>query len=220
MSVKTKALLSVASAIVLALGAATAASAQGLGGGSFYVKGLGGFSFPQDDDFDIDARDGSGSDDSGFDFDTGYTLSIAGGYMLTPNIGLELEYAYRNAQADIKGTGSQKTTESNAWMVNALYAFSPMGAGGRWTPYAGAGLGVADLNVDEVGALGGGDFDSDYNFAYQAIGGVAYDWTPNLKMNVEARFFGINDQDVENGDYSFKTTYHTFDLLFGATYSF
>ena len=52
------------------------------------------------------------------------------------------------------------------------------------------------------------------------IGGVAYDINPNLSLNGEVRFFGINDQDFENDVLSFKTTYHTIDLLFGATYSF
>ena len=79
---------------------------------------------------------------------------------------------------------------------------------------------MANLNYEQVPALGGGDFDSDYNFAYQLIGGVKYNVTPNLSLNGEARFFGINDQTVENDALSFKKTYQTFDLLFGATYSF
>jgi opacity protein-like surface antigen len=212
--------LAAAAGLALALGA-SAASAQGMGTGSWYVKGFGGFTLPQDDDFKLNARDGSGSIDSGLNFDTGYTLGIAGGYEITPNIAVELEYAYRNAEADPKGVNSgKKKTESNAWMVNAIYNFTPMGATGAWQPYAGAGLGAADLNLEQIGSLGGGDFDSDYNFAYQVIGGVAYNWTANWSMNMEARFFGINDQDLENSDYSFKTTYQTVDVLFGATYHF
>jgi opacity protein-like surface antigen len=65
-----------------------------------------------------------------------------------------------------------------------------------------------------------GDFDSDYNFAYQLIGGVAYVLPSGWTLNGEARFFGINDQELENSEFGFKTTYHTFDLLFGATYRF
>jgi opacity protein-like surface antigen len=105
-------------------------------------------------------------------------------------------------------------------MANAIYYFTPVGATGALQPYAGGGLGAADLNIDEISSLGGGDLDSDYNFAYQLIGGVAYSVTPNLSLNGEVRFFGINDQDLENDVFSFKTTYHTIDLLIGATYSF
>ena len=36
---------------------------------------------------------------------------------------------------------------------------------------------------------------------------------------VEVRPFGINDQELENDVFEFKTTYHTFDLLIGATYA-
>ena len=43
---------------------------------------------------------------------------------------------------------------------------------------------------------------------------------PNWRINGEVRFFGINDQDFENDLLSFKSTYHTIDLLIGATYSF
>ena len=64
-------------------------------------------------------------------------------------------------------------------MANALYYFTPVGVAGAWQPYAGGGLGVADLNVDDFPNELGGDFDSDYKFAYQLIGGVAYNITPN-----------------------------------------
>jgi opacity protein-like surface antigen len=105
-------------------------------------------------------------------------------------------------------------------MVNALYNFTPIGMSSQWQPYAGGGLGVADFNLEQVDGLDGGDLDSDYNFAYQLIGGVAYVLPSGWTLNGEARFFGINDQTVENDFVSFKSTYHTFDLLFGATYHF
>jgi opacity protein-like surface antigen len=207
-----------AAAAAIALGTAGAASAQGLfGGGGFYVKGFGGGTWPQNDDFELDSRTGGGSIDSGLDFDTGYVLGAAAGWNATPNIGVELEYAYRNADATITGTGGEGgKTESNAWMLNGIYTFHSDRA---WAPYAGIGLGAADLNVESGDALGG-DFDSDYNFAYQVITGVAYNINPNFAVVGEVRYFGINDQDIENDDFSFKTGYETFDLLIGATYSF
>jgi opacity protein-like surface antigen len=209
-----------AAAAAIAIGAAGAASAQGLfGGGGFYVKGFGGATWPQEDDFELDSRTGLGQiDDSGLDYDTGYVLGIAGGWQATPNLGVELEYAYRNADARLRRTGGVSgTTESNAWMVNGIYKF--IHEGSPWAPYAGLGLGAADLNV-ETGDATGGDLDSDYQFAYQAIAGVAYNINPNFAIVGEARFFGINDQTIENDDVSFKSTYQTFDLLVGATYTF
>lgn len=197
------------------------AAAQGLAGQSFYVKGFGGLTIPQDDDFDLNERDTDAEVDTGFDFDNGYTLGIAGGWSFTPNIAFELEYAYRNADASLKGLDSgSKQTESNAWMANAVYNFTQHGPNGQWQPYVGGGLGAADLNYEEIDDLAGGDFDSDYNFAYQVFGGVGYMLNPNMMISGEARFFGINDQDVENDLLSFKTTYQTFDLLLGLTYKF
>jgi opacity protein-like surface antigen len=186
---------------------------------SFSVKGFGGATFPQDDDFDIGLRGGGGSAATGLNYDTGYVLGIAGGYMFTPSIAFELEYAFRNADAEFKDGGPSVTTQSNAWMANALYYFPPAGATGAWQPYAGGGLGVADLNIDDFPNDDGGDLDSDYNFAYQLIGGVGYNINPNWKNNGEVRFFGNNDQDLENDVVTFKSTYQSIDLHIGATYS-
>ena len=197
---------------------AVPASAQMLGG-PWHVKGFGGVTIPQSDDFNINLRGAPDSADSGLSYDNGYTLGIAAGLGVTPNVAVELEYAYRKADAELKGTGGDNgTTESNAWMANALYNFTPLGAAGEWKPYVGGGLGVADLNVEGLDL--GGDFDSDYNFAYQLIGGVGYQVTPTLTLPGEVRYFGINDQDLENNDLQFKTTYHTVDLLFGAQFAF
>lgn len=197
----------------------TAAAAQDAG---FYLKGFGGATFPQSTDFDFDTRPAGFTDlKSGLSYDTGYILGVAAGYNVTPNVAVELEYAFRNSAASIKNTGDagkDGNSQSNAWMANALYKFTPMGPTGQWQPYVGGGLGMADLNIDGLDL--NGDFDSDYQFAYQLIGGVGYAVTPQWTINGEVRFFGINDQDLENNDFSFKTTYKTIDLLLGATYAF
>ena len=106
------------------------AAAQGLfGGGLGYVKGFGGATWPQNDNSELDIRGvGTLIPDLGLDFDTGYVLGIAGGYYIRPNISAELEYTYRNADAELKGTNTDShTTESNAWMANAIYWFDPVG---------------------------------------------------------------------------------------------
>lgn len=213
----TNAIKAVALASALAL-LGGAASAQGLTGG-FYVKGFGGATWPQNQDFQLNSRTGGGSINSGLNYDTGYLLGVAGGYNVTPNIAVELEYVYRNTDADVKNSGGvSATTESNAWMVNGVYKFSPVGATQQLIPYLGAGLGIADINVEDLGVTA--DVDSDYQLAYQLIGGIGYELTPNLTLNTEARFFGINNQTLENDDISFKSKYQTIDLLIGATYSF
>jgi opacity protein-like surface antigen len=216
----------IAAAVVSAsalLGAGGAFAQGFLADSSWYVKGFGGLTVPQDDDFNLGVRGGGSIGSVDLQYDPGYVLGIAGGLMATPNVGVELEYAYRNADADVDVNGvgfGGHQTESNAFMLNALYYFTPTGTNSQWQGYAGGGLGMADLNIEEFDAGTGGDFDSDYNFAYQLIGGIAYYVNPNVSLNGEARFFGINDQDLENDALSFKTTYQTFDVLFGVSYHF
>ena len=219
--------LMVASA-ALAAGVALSAggaAAQGLfGGGLGYVKGFGGATWPQNDNSELDIRGvGTLIPDSGLDFDTGYVLGIAGGYYIRPNVSAELEYTYRNADAELKNTDNDThSTESNAWMANAIYWFDPMtmGAASQLRPYVGGGLGAADFNFEQVDELGGGDFDGDYEFAYQLIGGVAYDVNEKFSITTEVRFFGISEQDLENETLDFKNKYQTWDLLVGAVYRF
>ncbi len=52
------------------------------------------------------------------------------------------------------------------------------------------------------------------------ITGVAYDLNPNWTLNGEVRYFGINDQTLENSDAKAKSSFDTFDALVGATYHF
>jgi opacity protein-like surface antigen len=199
------------------------AAAQGMfGGGSFYIKGFGGATWPQDDNFDLNSRTGGASFGTGLNYDTGYVLGVAGGWEVTPNVAVELEYAYRNADADLRNIANagDAKTESNAWMLNGLYKFHGVGPNAAFRPYVGAGLGAADLNVEDVGDALGGDFDSDYNFAYQVITGVAYNVAPNFDITGEVRYFGINGQDLENDAFSIDSDYQTFDLLIGASYRF
>jgi opacity protein-like surface antigen len=202
------------------------AAAQGLfgGGGLGYVKGFGGATWPQNDNSELDVKGfGTIEPDSGLDFDTGYVLGIAAGYYIRPNVSAELEYTYRNADAELKNTNSDShTTESNAWMANALYWFDPVavGASSQLRPYAGGGLGAADFNFEQVDELGGGDFDGDYEFAYQLMAGVAYDVNEKFSITTEVRYFGISEQDLENDTFDFKNKYQTWDLLVGAVYRF
>ena len=68
--------------------------------------------------------------------------------------------------------------------------------------------------------MDGGDFNGDYEFAYQLIGGVAYDVNAKFSITTEVRYFGISEQDIENDTFDFKTKYQTWDLLVGAVYRF
>jgi len=206
-----------AAAGVALLASAGAVSAQDYGGGGFYLKGFGGFTFPSSEDSNLRAS-GNTVGRVDLDYDTGYTLGVAGGYMVTPNVAVEVEYAYRRADFDgtvrafgTRDRGSDHTT-SNSFMVNALYVFDGMGATGQVKPYLGAGLGGAELDVAGTS--------TDTLWAYQLIGGVGYEVAPNVTLMAEGRWYGTDDGAVSDDGVRFKTKMQTFDLLFGISYAF
>ena len=193
------------------------AGAQGLGMSSAYVKLFGGVSVPQDENFTLNL---SGDDPpaSGLDYDTGFVFGIAGGYLVTPSLALEIEYAYRSADAELDfDEGVSGQMKANSYMANAIYTFNPIDAAGAVRPYVGVGLGAADLTYepDGAGRLGG-----DLSFAYQAMAGVGYQMNESWTLTGEIRYLGVSEEDVSADFASFETKYQTFDALVGATYRF
>lgn len=215
----TKLFVRVKTAVLGAMAVACLGSSAFAQESGFYAKAFGGFTWPQSKDFNLNDRVTGGSIDSGFDYKSGGILGLGAGFEVSPSLAFEAEYAYRKADAKLRNSGDDKgKTESNAFMVNALYKFQPLGQDGAWRPYAGGGLGVANLNIEKFDL--GSDLDSDYQLAYQLMGGVGYSVSPKLTLLGEARFFGINDQNIKNDDWELKSTYHTIDLIFGASYAF
>lgn len=206
-----------AAAAVAALGTAGAASAQSFDASTVYLKAFGGATWPSGDDESVRFR-GTNVGRVDLNYDTGYTLGLAAGFSPMPNIGLEFEYAYRNADydgsyrlGDERGKGDG-TAKVNALMVNALYNFTGL-ANPQVVPYVGAGIGAAQLDYE-------GDT-STWNFAYQAIAGVGYEVAPQWTIYGEGRWFGTTDTKVWLGDgLATDLSYGTFDLLIGAKYQF
>lgn len=175
-----------------------------------YVKGAGGYNITRDEDY---------SSNSHTELDNGYALSGAVGY----NYGdwrTELEVAYRNNGVDkhkIGGTtlaGSDGETTSTAFMVNGYYDIP---TGTAFTPYLGAGIGVAQVNINDYRA-GGVKFadDDDTVFAYQGIAGVDYAINPNMGAFAEYKYFATSDVDIGNT----STSYDNHTLMAGLRYSF
>jgi len=123
---------------------------------------------------------------------TGWALGGKFGYdFIGPRI--EVEGLYRQninfnnfGNRAITGQISQVTA-----MANLLYDFN---AFGNFVPYIGAGAGV-------------GFVDSDQNlgstvFAFQGILGVGYNWSPNLRFNLEGRYIGTTNPSVAGQTWS------------------
>ena len=203
-----------------------AAAAVGLGGGPalaqglgspFYLKGFGGVTLPQNEDFDVDFQSTGAFQASGFHYDTGYMVAAAAGYAWTPNVAFELEYAYRSANADLDNLDVRGGVVSNAFMANAIYRFDGLGPDAAFRPYLGAGIGAADLAFDPKD---GQNLDGDYTFAYQLITGVEYAFNPAWSLNGEVRYFAIDGQDLDSDAASLRTSFKTVDALLGFTFHF
>jgi opacity protein-like surface antigen len=215
--------LAAAVAIAALAGGAGMASAQAFSLGEVYVKGFGGATWPSN--FDSTLKEGGEQIAlPSFDHDTGYTLGAAVGAAFTPNISMEIEYAYRSADVTItdrdgddESGRANGDTSANAFMVNALYVFDGLGATGAIQPYLGGGIGAAKVETSASGQ----NFDSDTLLAYQLIGGVGYELNPNVSLYAEARWFQTESGkfDGPGGD-NFDGEFETFDLLVGVRYVF
>jgi opacity protein-like surface antigen len=195
-------------------------SAQAFSLENAYIKGFGGATWPSDLDTTL-TEEGEQIALPSFDHDTGYTLGIAVGAAVTPNLSMELEYTYRKADFTVRdrdeGNQTDGDTSAKAIMVNALYMFDSMGPTGAVQPYLGAGIGAA--NVEK--SAGGQDFEADRLLAYQLIGGVGYKVNPNVSLFAEGRWFQTESDKFEGPDQeSFDGKFETLDLLVGMRFAF
>jgi opacity protein-like surface antigen len=216
MSIVTKKL--VAAAAVALVAGAGAASAQSFAQSQTYLKAFGGATWPSGDNENLRSN-GSKVGRVDLDYDTGYTLGLAAGWAATPNVGLEFEYAYRNADFDgtarvggVKGD-VDGTAKANSLMVNAVYTLNGMGANAAVAPYLGAGIGAVQLDYD-------GD-KSTWDFGYQVMAGVGYQVAPQWSLYGEGRWFATRDAKVWPAKgLATDLSFGTFDLLVGAKYQF
>lgn len=210
-------------AIFALAGGGGMASAQAFSLGEFYVKGFGGATWPSN--FDATLKEGGERiARPSFDYDTGYTLGAAVGAAFTPNVSMEIEYAYRRADVaitdrddDDASSRANGDTSANAFMFNALYVFDGMGATGAIQPYLGGGIGAVNVET----SVPGQNYDADTLLAYQLIGGVGYELNPNVSLYAEGRWFQTESGkfDGPGGD-TYDGEFETFDLLVGVRYVF
>ncbi|WP_375269314.1 outer membrane protein [Phenylobacterium sp.] len=157
------------SATALAAGAAAAQPSD------WYVRGDIGGTFQAE----IDASPTVEADD-------GLIVSGGAGAHLTPNIRLEGELAY--LQADGDGGGDLKTT---AAFLNGYYDFNPDGV---WRPYVGAGVGYGSVELD-----GGGVDDDDAGLAYQFKAGLARPLGQRAIGEIGYRYVSVSEVELGAG---------------------
>lgn len=150
------------------------------------------------------------------EFDNGWGGSLALGYLPGASSGLfnymrfEFEAAYRGADVDratiggVPVAGASAEVDSLAWMANA-YVDIPTGT--TVTPYLGAGIGWAHVQMDTTAGFGTTD-DEDSVFAYQFMAGIscAPQTLPHVVFDVGYRYFATDDPSYSTaaGDVDFE----------------
>jgi opacity protein-like surface antigen len=204
------------------LAAATPAQADGI-----YIGAFGGVNFAQDSDFSYDP--GGGYDvELDVQHDTGWLAGAAVGYAFDFGLRAEAEAAYRMNdfdQFEIAGFGYDLDGDvSTLSLMGNLWFEAPLTAAFR--PFVGVGVGMAQVSLNDVEApvIGPGTFvdDSDWVFAYQVGGGVAYRFTPGWDVTAEYRYFATDDAEVgvegTSGDGEYEYSSHS--VLLGVRYTF
>ncbi|MEM7517804.1 MAG: OmpW family outer membrane protein [Planctomycetota bacterium] len=188
----------------------------------WFARVQAGLSFLPDGDFDVTS--GGATTGGEGSYDPGFMSGLAVGYRIDSNWSAELEYNYRSNDIDTVDQDGGGTFAdggdfaSVAIMANAYYHFRP---GERLRPYIGAGVGFLqeiDADLDSLGV----EASDRGGFAYQLMAGVSYELSGPWTMNVEGRYFGAGNSDLEvsgNSDV-YEADYNPFSVLAGLTYSF
>ena len=156
-------------------------------------------------------------------FDSGFAAGARVGYEWGP-WRFEEEYVYRHNGLDgissggVNIAGAKGNRQSHAIMTNVLYSFD---LGWPVTPHVGAGIGAVNL-IDQAAAPGLGRFfdDSDWQLGYQAIGGVRYNVTPNIALDLDYRYFATTKATfrVPGTTNTYRSGYDTHNLMASLVY--
>ncbi len=183
------------------------------GGEGIYIKGNVGIGMAMDSDID-NMPDNAGT--AKMTFDNGFIGTFAAGYDFAGPMRVEAEYGWQKNDLDTLsysnriGNFGQGDLKTQSVMVNGYYDID---TGSAWTPFIGAGLGWAKIDLSTP-ALPFGD--NDDVFAYQFMGGVAYAINDQLSLDAQYRFFGTQDATIQGADFSMNSN----DIMVGVRYTF
>lgn len=154
------------------------------------------------------------------EFDTGYALGAALGYGFN-KFRVEGEISYQRNDVDKIGTlgvflAATGDATALSFLINGYYDFINSSA---FTPYISAGLGMAQVEFNNLNISGLGFADSsdqDTVFAYQMGIGIGYAATEKVTIDVKYRYFGTEDSEYGTTKAEFVSN----NILFGIRINF
>jgi opacity protein-like surface antigen len=145
------------------------------------------------------------------EFDAGFGFGIAGGYHVTPWLGVELQtgYTLNGVRSINTGTGSQSldaTVMQVPLMANVVYECNHCG---KFVPFIGAGVGgmTSLFGIDDDTVYVNGSWTTidgagaDVVFAYQFFGGFRYEFNDRMSLGFLYRFTGSSGPSWDVEDY-------------------
>ncbi|MGE4505005.1 MAG: outer membrane protein [Desulfovibrionaceae bacterium] len=173
---------------------------------------------------------------TGFDDEDGWLAAMAVGYDWSGqgvDLRTEVEYSfYHGVDYDAQNTTAADKADMSAdidvqtLMFNVYYDFENSTS---FTPYIGVGAGIAMISCDvDYGAgygvgvnVADGDADAT-NFAWSVSGGVSYELTDYVDLDLQVRYVDFGDTDeYADGNYKFQADdLSSTDVLIGVRYTF
>jgi len=161
---------------------------------------------------------------------TGHSFggALAVGYNFAP-VRAELEFAaFTEASGKVSWDDgyAKLKVQANTLFVNAYYDFA---TGTQFTPYVGAGLGLAMLNSKATWATDDPDSGSlgsknNTNFAWNVGAGVAYEVVQNVSLDFGYRFAGlgkVRTKTDKDDDFHMKAkNIYQHQIMLGMRFSF
>ncbi len=196
----------------------------------FYAGAEGGATFVNDADFT-----GTGSSAGAFfttEYDTGYIVGGFFGYQYQ-SMRVEAELAYRRSDwkditdVTVAGVGTVASFKDAGIAVDGeTYVLSGMINGyldmhntSALTPYIMAGVGAANVGIDNVSFTSGGvtvsaDNEDDTVLAWQVGAGVNFAFNEMISLSVDYRYFATSDPEFSDVDLEYNSHNIMASLLF------
>jgi opacity protein-like surface antigen len=186
---------------------------QGFG---WYISVFGGWSMPRDEEFSVETT-GATPDSlvADIELDDGFMVGAALGAQINEWLRGEVEVSghFHDAEGEAvffeRGLVPATVTYGIDGEEDALFVLANLWVdfpiGGVIRPYVGGGVGFGHLDVDvSFDSAGGSEIpivdDSDWGFAWQVGGGVAFDVSENIAIDVGYRYKRIENADLEADD--------------------
>jgi opacity protein-like surface antigen len=209
-------------ALIAAMPAQAQTATQNLGNVYFGVSA--GVVIP--DSLDVTAANISGH----YDFKTGPAATLFGGYHFNDYLAGEVQLGYTSLGLDDLSIGGSTATAKVDGSLDSFFVFSnaivtPMGRG-RFSPYVGAGVGVAGSrlkinslsfgnNTVDIGSSG-----SETDLAANALAGFDFALTNSLSLGARYQFLWIRTSGSANADGADGTTGDVTGHLLTATLAY